>query len=336
MGLHSKAKPLDCAAMQTERISRRSALTQAGLLAGAALTSLKLSPSAAKAAEEKPEAKAGFVYCLNTGTIRGQKLGLAKEIETAAKAGYQGFEPWIEAIDQYARGGGSLKDLRKQISDLGLTVEGAIGFAEWVVDDEGRRAAGLERFKRDMDLVAQIGGKRVAAPPVGANNQSSPSLDLMKAAERYRALCELGDKMGVVPQLELWGSSKNIHTLSEAAFVVVASGHPKGCVLADVFHMYKGGSDFGGLRLLSSQALQVFHMNDYPADPPRERANDSHRVFPGDGVAPMKQIVQHLRASGGRTVLSLELFNQKYYRQDALDVAKAGLEKMKAAVALAG
>ncbi len=313
-------------------LSRREAITRAGIVVGAALAGGSTTNASAQPAAVA--APAGpFRFCLNTGTVRGQKLGLAGEIEVAAKAGYQGIEPWIGSIDDYAKGGGSLKDLKKRISDLGLTVESAIGFAEWLVDDDARRAKGLERFKRDMDLVTQIGGKRVAAPPVGATDK--PGLDLMVAAQRYRALLELGDQMGVVPQLELWGGSKNLHRLGQCAFVAIETGHPKACVLADVFHIYRGGSDFTGLRLLSGNALQVFHVNDYPAEPPREKINDSFRVFPGDGVAPLPQIIRDLQATCGTKVLSLELFNRKYWEQDALEVARTGLEKMKAVVSKA-
>jgi len=73
-------------------------------------------------------------------------------------------------------------------------------------------------------------------------------------------------------------------------------------------------------------------MNDYPADPPREQARDSDRVFPGDGVAPVTQIIRDLLANRCNAVLSLELFNPIYYQQDPLTVAKAGLEKTKSAV----
>src|SRR4051812_40820318 len=132
-----------------------------------------------------------------------------------------------------------------------------------------------------MDVVAQIGGKRLAAPPAGAT--SAPELDLFKMADRYRALLEAGERIGGVPQLELWGFSKNLHLLSQCAFVAIQTEHPKACVLADMFHLYKGGSSIQSLRLLSAQAMQVFHMNDYPADPPREQINDGARVFPGDG-----------------------------------------------------
>ena len=111
------------------------------------------------------------------------------------------------------KAGGKLADIRKRIEDRGLTVEGAISFTQWIVDDDARRAEALEQAKREMDILAQIGGKRIAAPPAGANGNNAPTLDLMKAAERYRALLELGDKMGVTPALELWGPSKNLHRL---------------------------------------------------------------------------------------------------------------------------
>ena len=104
-------------------------------------------------------------------------------------------------------------------------------------------------------------------------------------------------------------------------------------MLADVFHLYKGGSDFHGLRLLSPEAVQVLHLNDYPNDPPREKIDDSYRVYPGDGVAPLTDLLQMLHATGGQKVLSLELFNRKLWTEDALEVAKTGLAKMKALVA---
>jgi sugar phosphate isomerase/epimerase len=317
--------------MSDRTMSRRQAL--AAGLSGVVAAGLSQANGAEGAAKAGGRAPAPFRFCLNTGTIRGKKLPFDQEVEVAAKAGYEAIEPWIDNIASFVKGGGSLKDLKKKIADLGLTVEDGIGFPSWIVDDDARRAQGLEQMKRDMATLAEIGGKRIAAPPAGANN--TPGLDLKKAAERYRAVLDLGDQMGVVPQLEMWGASKNLSRLSEGAFVAIESGHPKACLLADVFHIYRSGADFNGLRLMSNRMIQVFHMNDYPADPPREKARDSDRVFPGDGVAPLSQIVRDLADNGGGQVLSLELFNPTYWQKDALEVARTGLEKMKAAVAKA-
>ena len=157
-----------------------------------------------------------------------------------------------------------------------------------------------------------------------------PRLDLKKAAERYRALLEAGEQSGVVPQLELWGFSKNLGQLGECIGVAMETGHQHACVLADVYHLYKGGSDIHGMRLLGSNAIQVLHMNDYPSEPTREKIDDSFRVYPGDGVAPIAEILRLLRGTGGQKVLSLEVFNRTYWAQDALAVAQTGLAKMKA------
>jgi sugar phosphate isomerase/epimerase len=271
-----------------------------------------------------------FGYCLNTSTLSGQSLDLVQLVDIAAKAGYQALEPWVHELERYVKDGGSLKALGQRIRDRGLSVESAIGFSEWIVDDAERRRKGMEATKRSMDLVQQIGGKRLAAPPVGATNQTD--LDLLAAAQRYRALLDLGDQMGVVPQVEVWGFSRTLRRLGEAALVAMESGHPKACILPDVYHLYKGGSQVDGLRLLSGSALHVLHFNDYPAQPPRDTITDAQRVYPGDGVAPLKGIVRDLWQIGFRGMLSLELFNRDYWKQDALTVVRTGLEKMRAVV----
>ncbi|MCA9048337.1 MAG: sugar phosphate isomerase/epimerase [Planctomycetaceae bacterium] len=274
-----------------------------------------------------------FSYCLNMSTIREQTQEIVEQIRIAAEAGYDSIEPWMRNLHQYIESGGSAADLRKRINDAGLTVESAIGFSQWIVDDDAKRKQGLEDARRDMDLLAQIGGKRLAAPPVGAQN--GPRLDLFAVADRYRSLLEVGDETGVVPQLEVWGFSSNLSRLGESVLVCVESGHPAACLLPDVYHIFKGGSDFTGLSLLHDDAIAVFHMNDYPESPSREEMNDSHRVYPGDGIAPLKSILQMIGGNGRRVVLSLELFNRDYWKQDALTVARTGLAKMKAAVASA-
>jgi sugar phosphate isomerase/epimerase len=267
-------------------------------------------------------------YCFNTSTIRGQKLSIVEEIDIVAQAGYQAIEPWVGEIQAYVERGGSLPDLKKRIDDCGLTVESAIGFAEWIVDDEPRRTKGLEQARHEMDLVQQIGGKRIAAPAAGATDVETT--DYLKVADRYRALLAIGDHIGVVPQIEVWGFSKTLTRLGQAVMAAIETAHPQACVLPDVYHLYKGGSDFTGLRMLSKTAVHVFHMNDYPATPPRAAIKDSDRVYPGDGVAPLAEVFQTLREIGYEGFLSIELFNSNYWAQDPLTVAQTGLHKLKA------
>jgi sugar phosphate isomerase/epimerase len=210
-----------------------------------------------------------------------------------------------------------------------LQVVDAIGFFEWAVDDNARRKKGLEEARRNMEMVQTIGGTRIAAPPFGATDQTN--LDLRKVAERYRELLDISGNYGVTPLVEVWGFSKPISRLGEAALVTIESGHPRAAILADVYHLHKGGSDYGGLHLLGPNSIPVLHMNDFP-DLPREKLNDSDRVYPGDGVAPLKELFRTFKALGFHVNLSLELFNRDYWKQDPALVAATGLAKMKAAV----
>tara|TARA_B100001250_G_scaffold53928_1_gene41881 strand:- start:7567 stop:8523 length:957 start_codon:yes stop_codon:yes gene_type:complete len=310
----------------THSLNRRdlfktSGFVAAGLLAGCGTTSARRLNHAGKGDP--------FKYCLNTSTIRGQNLPIIEEIDIAARAGYTGIEPWLGKLNDYKKNGGSLKDLRKRIDDHGLTVESAIGFARWIVDDDAQRQQGMEDAKRDMDLLAQLGAKRIAAPPAGARGIVEP----MAAAERYRTLLNAGDDIGVVPQIEMWGGNKSIGRVSTAIYIALEAGHPNACFLGDVYHTYKGGSDFDALKMLSPQALQVFHWNDYPANPTREKIGDGDRVYPGDGVAPITDIVKGFLQVGATPVLSLELFNKKYWAMTPLEAARIGIKKMKASVA---
>jgi len=276
-------------------------------------------------------------YCLNTSTIQGQGLSLPQELEVAAKAGYQAIEPWVAEVEKFVEDGGQLSDLRKRAADLGLSVESCIGFSEWVTE-AADAPGGLEAWKRDMIMMAEIGAKRIAAPPVGAIHRAEN--DFLKMAARYRRLLDLGRQFGIVPQAELWGitrkgPSQTLSRLGELAYVIIESGDPDACALLDVFHIYTGGSPFDGVRHFKSVSLPVFHLNDYPANPRREAITGAHRVFPGDGVAPLESMIRDLQSIGFNGVFSLELFNPQYWQRDALEVARTGLEKMQAVVSKA-
>lgn len=269
-------------------------------------------------------------YCLNMSTIQGSKIEVPEQLKIAAKAGYSGVELWLRDIARYTSSGGSLADLRKQIADLGLSVDSAIAFGKWLVDDDTIRQQGLDECARDMDIIRELGGTRIAAPPSGMT--TTPPMDLDVAGERYRALLEVGKAHDCVPQIEVWGFSTNCYSLKQVLYICAAAAHEDACILPDVYHLYKGGSDFGELGMLEGKKVHCFHMNDYPATPPRKDIKDEHRVYPGDGIAPISKILKTMVDNGFNGVLSLELFNKDYYKEDPAVIASTGLRKMRSVV----
>lgn len=279
------------------------------------------------AARTRP-ANEPFGYCLNTSTIRGNNLDIVGVVNAASKAGFQAIEPWIMELDRHTSGGGTLKDLGKRIADAGLTVQGAIAFNSVLDDDDVRRAASMERLKVDMDKVAQIGGRQIAVPP--GSSKTAVSLD--NAAKYYREALDMGGKMGVQPLLELWGTHPVLGPLSHGLYVTVAAGHADASLLLDVFHLYKSGTPFTALRQINGASLHVMHLNDYPQAADSSSLNDGNRIYPGDGVAPLGQILRDLRDNGFRGYLSLELFNKGYWAKSADENLKTAMEKIRATV----
>ena len=311
-------------------LSRREAVRSAVAALGSAVVS-----STAGQAQAPPPAGARprtatepFGSCLNTSPIRGNNLDIVGVVNAASKAGFHAIEPWIREIDDYTSKGGTLSDLRKRIADAGLTVEDAIAFNSFLDDDDTRRAASMEKLKVDMDKVAQIGGRRIAAPP--GNSRAAVSLD--NAAKYYREALEMGEKAGVQPLLELWGTHPVLGPLSHGIYVTVAAGRADASLLLDVFHLYKSGTPFTALKQINGASLQVMHLNDYPQAADSSTLNDGNRIYPGDGVAPLRQILRDLRDSGFRGYLSLELFNRDYWTRSADENLRTAMDKIRAAV----
>ncbi|MCC9656840.1 sugar phosphate isomerase/epimerase [Rhodopirellula sp. JC737] len=273
---------------------------------------------------------------MNTSTLRGHQLTVPEQIDVVAKAGFDGIEPWIRDLRAYVESGGKVSDLKKQLDDSGLKVVGAIGFARWIVDDAAARQAGLDEAKRDMELVAEIGGNQMAAPPIGAHRNEelddggAPSLETI--GERYRAILELGETMGVTPLLELWGFSPVLHRLAELAYVSTAAAHPAAAVLPDFYHIYKGGNDMASLGMIEASRMPLFHINDYPAEPAIDAIADKDRVYPGDGVCDLVGTISMLLQHGFVGTFSLELFNPEYWKQPADKVATEGHDKSRAVI----
>ena len=266
-------------------------------------------------------------FSMNASTIRGYKLSLKEQVKAVVGAGYDGFEPWLKDIHA-ARADGSFADTVKIARDVGLQFVNGIAFGQWVHPDAKVRAAGIEETKRDMAALAEMGCPRIAASMFGVQKAGSPKLGAAEIAERFAVLCDLGEKMGVQPLLEYWGHSVNLSRLEDALDVLARVKRPGTAVLADVYHTYRGGGDFATFVRLTPEQLPVLHVNDYPSTKPRTELTDADRVWPGDGIAPWKELFATLCEQRLEPWLSIELFNPAYWRTTPSDTLRTGIEKM--------
>ncbi len=292
------------------------------LVAGAAGTTL-----ACTGLSSRPTYQGGrspWPLCLDTATLRPQPL--LTKIEVASRAGFDAIEPWDGELRDYERDGGNLEDLGKRIQDAGLFVPSVIGL--WNAIPAGQEAwdQQLPHTRERLRMVSAIGSQQVQVIPGPA--RPVQEFDPLWAAERYHDLLEIGiNEYNVVPGLVFVEFLEGCRRLSQAMDIVIQAQHPKARLIPDVFHMHIGGSGFEGLRHIDGDSIAIFQFNDAPATPSFEQLEDSHRVFPGDGILPLEKCLRDLRSIGFERCISLELYNPSYWERDPLEVAREGREK---------
>jgi hypothetical protein len=129
-----------------------------------------------------------FSYCLNTSTIRSDGATVLDMINTTATAGYDGIEPWVEELDDWIAGGGTLEQVRDHAASKGVAIVNLIGFPEWAVPEDDRRAKGLEEAGRCFEMARLLHCPYVAAPPIGIHDRE---VELLPVADRFAALVDL-------------------------------------------------------------------------------------------------------------------------------------------------
>lgn len=262
-----------------------------------------------------------FTFCLNTSTIR--PASLMDKISIAGEVGYDAIELWSDDLTQYEAENGSLDGVAKALEDNGLEVATLIALHGWMdsVGDAYRKS--LEEARRRMRQAAAVGSQYIIASP------PRDVVDLDQGAQRYRQLLEMGREYGVKPAMEFLGFVEGVNQIKDVWYIITEANDPDGTIILDVFHMYRGGSELDDLRKVPGDKIAIFHFNDAPESPPREQQTDADRVYPGDGIAPLGDMLKILKESGYQGAISLELFNRTYWEQDPKEVARVGLEKMK-------
>lgn len=309
-------------------MNRRGFLCAAAAGAGAVVTSGALAEAPV---QRYQESVSPWPLALNASTIRPTPP--LDKIRVAAETGWDAIELWISDLEQIESEGGNLKEVAKQIQDLGLFVPNIIGLWECMPSTPEAFDQSLQKTRERMRRAADIGSHFVAAIP----SPDRPDFDLKWGAECYRRLLDIGrNDYGITVAFEFVGFLQGVHRLGQAAAIAIDADHPDACLICDTFHLYRGGSGFNGVRHLAPTLIANFHWNDMPADVPQFEGKDEHRIYPGEGVLPLTQVLQDLKTIGYTRTLSLELFRREHWEQEPKVVAETGLRKMRENIAAAG
>jgi 2-keto-myo-inositol isomerase len=256
--------------------------------------------------------------------------GYRKSLEGWSRAGIKNVELTAASVDEFLKTD-SLPAARRLLTDLGLTpVSSASGtFGIW--EPGPNRAAAVENFKRRCDMFAALGLTRIYTP--SAATQKFTQDDYKTGADNMREIGAIAKQAGMTAMIEATRASTFVAALPTMLTMTRAAGNV--APLLDCYHFWSGPSKLEDLDLIRPGEIGHMHFQDTP-DLPRELLEQTTRVIPGDGVAPLVTILRKVANKGYAGSLSVELFLPKFTQGDPFEVAREIRQKSEAVMRRAG
>jgi len=247
---------------------------------------------------------------------------LETDIKAASAAGFELIEIWAAKLRGFLKNH-SVADL-KQLLDENNLKPYSINSIEHITF---RSAKDYEKIKAETGELSEI-AEAIRCPYVvvvpGKLPEGGASEEEI-VAESVRVLNELADiaeKYGVGLAFEFLGQTDcSVQTLDLDKKIIEQVNRPNVGLVIDTFHFYAGNSSFEAIETLNPDKLFIFHIND-AEDLPREELTDAHRLYPGEGILPIKEIKKRFDKIGYDRMVSIEIFRPEYWSQDPFEVAK--------------
>ncbi len=248
------------------------------------------------------------------------------DVRIASQAGFDVLEITATKLDAYLQTH-TLAEARQLIDAANLKTH-AINSIEQI-NVATQRQSVLARTRQLSEWCQALACPWIIAVPGAAPAGATWNHIRNETLNVLRAMSEIAAPYGANIAFEFLGFPWcAVRTVAQAWEIVAALNAPNVGMVIDTCHLFAGDSTVESIHQVSAQKLAVFHINDVEAMP-KEKIQDANRLFPGDGVIPLTEIVAAVRAIGFDGVASVEIFRPEYWKRKPLAVAQEAYVKAK-------
>lgn len=258
---------------------------------------------------------------------------LETDFKAAKAAGFELVEIWAAKLRKYL-GSNSIDDLKKLLGELELEPY-SINSIEHITF---RTEKDYEKIKAECEelssIAGQIGCPYVVVVPGKLPEGHTKAWIIGESVKVLNELADIAEKHSVSLAFEFLGQADcSVQTLDLCNEIVEKTGRKNIGNVIDTFHFYAGNSSFEAIDSMKPEKLFIFHIND-AEDLPKEALTDAHRLYPGEGILPIKEIKRRFDRIGYNRMVSIEIFRPEYWNQDPYEVAKRAFDSTKATLGL--
>ncbi|MEQ1772901.1 MAG: sugar phosphate isomerase/epimerase [Burkholderiales bacterium] len=250
---------------------------------------------------------------------------LAEVLRIAREVGYNGVE--LRHIDfmRCRKAGMSEDAMVKLVRDANIKVA-VIGTESGVLFESG------DELKRLLGSLRYVSEKAVA---LGCNEimvspgQNAPG-GMALAKINLKTCAEITAEYGLKLALEFNSRHPVINTLA-AGMEVINAVNMKNCgLLLDTYHLHCSGGNGATFKDIPVEQIITFQFSDAPPGPPSDTRMPVDRLPPGKGAAPFVEIFKTLIGLNYQGYMSYEAPNPAQWNRPAVEVAREGLELVRA------
>lgn len=249
------------------------------------------------------------------------RADLPTDIRAASAAGYELIEIWAAKLREFLETN-TVADLKNLLTENNLEPY-SINSIEHITFRSDKDYAKIKAETEELSrIAAEIGCPYVVVVPGKMPEMANEEIIVEESVKVLHELADIADKYNVGLAFEFLGQADcSVQTLDLDKKVIERVDRENVGLVIDTFHFYAGNSSFEALDTLDPKKLFIFHIND-AEDLPKENLTDAHRLYPGEGILPIKEIKQRLDKIGYDRMVSIEIFRPEYWNENPFDVAK--------------
>jgi len=256
------------------------------------------------------------------------KTDLPGDIRAASRAGYDLVEIWAKKMEAFL--------FKKGIRDLnGVFEKGkikplAINSVEFITfNSSWEKINTMNLIQRYAGIADRLNCPYIVLVPSPRPQGISDKEVYEESVKVLREISNRFKKYKVKFAFEFLGFSWcSVSTVEQDIEIVKAVNRNNIGLVLDTFHFYAGGSTLDAINTMDKDKLYILHIND-GEDLPKQDLQDAHRLYPGEGVIPLKEIISKLREIRYDGPVSIEMFRPEYWAEPAEEVARRGIAAIK-------
>lgn len=249
------------------------------------------------------------------------KASLVEDIHAASAAGFDYLEIWASKLRKFLTSS-TTSELLALFDEHKLKPYSINSIERITFRDENSHTQLLKECEELCRIASGINCPYIVVVPSPLPAGKTQEDVFEESARVLTELSGIAEKYGVALAFEFLGQVDcSVQRLDEAHEIVKRVGLQNVGLVIDSFHFYAGGSSINSIDALDPGKLFIFHIND-AEDLPREQLEDKHRLLPGLGILPLKEIINALRRIGYDRAVSIEIFRPEYWERDVVELAR--------------